>query len=105
MSIKLADSNSAVWLVSMNDSGQITVAPSSGGTSTLFLNDALGKSWQVTVTTLGVLQVSPVATSNYQITFQINSPLKQWYVGVSPGGVLNVYLIPIVSDMDLVAVY
>lgn len=63
----IADSTKATWQVSVTDAGDLSAAPSTDLGSLVYLNDATtGTSWQITMTTLGVLKpISATANADY----------------------------------------
>jgi hypothetical protein len=72
----LADSTTAQWLMTINSLGLIQTAPTSGGVpGALFLNDPGNTtSWQIIVSTLGVLQVIPAPFNPaYPLSLAMNS--------------------------------
>src|SRR5215469_160081 len=71
----LNDSSLNQWLMTIDSIGLLHTAPTSGGTpGFLFLNDPGNTtSWQIVVSTLGVLQVVPVSLGAYPTSLQMNS--------------------------------
>jgi len=73
----LADANNVVWQLSVNDVGilQTVLAPATATPGLLFFNDPLaGTSWQVIVSTIGVLAAAPVTfNGNYPNAAQMVS--------------------------------
>jgi hypothetical protein len=71
-SILLADGVGGIWSLSIDDEGRLSVAPSSGTPTNLFLNDVAGASWQIIPVPLSMttaqIKAAPVATFNYPLS-------------------------------------
>jgi len=91
-SIILADSNSVIWVVGITDFGLLTAEPGSGTPVSILLNDQLGNSWQVPISTSGYLEVpvSVIQNPSYPTSILLESFTYLWSLFIidSPTGPL-----------------
>jgi len=84
--LNLADSSGNLWQVSMLDTGVLSVRPTSAQAGAMILNDpASGTSWQIEVSTLGILfpvQVNATANGKSILQMHSNTGATRWNLGV-----------------------
>jgi hypothetical protein len=80
VSLLLQDSGSGIWGIAVDNAGEFNSTPSAGTPTTLFLNSAGGSSFQVVVTTAGIIETTPVTAGAYPMSVLFVSPGNYGYV-------------------------
>jgi hypothetical protein len=92
MAILLEDSNGVLWSVWANLFGQLQSTAGASGTAVgVFLNDATGASWQLSIDTSGELTTVPAGTRDYDTSIGVDS---WWFISVDPTGQILTWASP-----------
>lgn len=84
MALILQDADNILWSVSIDAGGNIDTAVVQAGTPvTVLLNDSTGHSWQLLISTVGILDPVSITTASYPTTVAID--LSHFLI-ISPSG-------------------
>jgi uncharacterized phage protein (TIGR02218 family) len=93
MPLILEDSSSQLWLITVDDSGILHSATTgSGSPTTLILNDpSNAASWEVGITTAGLLMTTSVSVGSYPQQYALTSTTGEstWNIQVTHAGILE----------------